>query len=95
MDRPERGRIVRSKAGRDKYYYLAVVGTGDGFLILCDGKERPLERPKRKNIKHLAVTGGILTEVQMSTNRALRKALREYAENNGQEEAVILCPKRI
>lgn len=79
----ERGRIVRSAAGRDKYYYLAVVGTADSAFYVCDGKERPLERPKRKNIKHLAVTGGILEEKQMSTNRALRTALRAYAEQHG------------
>ena len=47
------GQIVCSKAGRDKGYFMVVVEEGDGFVFVCDGKERPLERPKRKNIKHL------------------------------------------
>ena len=83
----EKGRIVISKAGRDKYYYLAVVGERDGYLLLCDGKERPLERPKRKNAKHIALTGGILSDAQMSANRTLRKALREFSgRSTGKEE---------
>ena len=43
------GRIVCSKSGRDKGYFLAVVKEEDGFLYVCDGKERTLEKPKRKN----------------------------------------------
>lgn len=78
----EKGRIVRSKAGRDKDYYLAVVGAEGDALLLCDGKERPLERPKRKNHKHLAYTGGLLSEAELSTNRALRRALRQYAQGS-------------
>lgn len=74
----ERGRIMRSKAGRDKGRFLVLVGCEDGVCYVCDGKERPLERPKRKNIRHLALTNSFLNEQQMTTNRALRKALREY-----------------
>lgn len=74
------GRVMRSTAGRDKDTFLAVVGREEDALLLCDGKERPIERPKRKNPKHLAATNWLLTEEQLSTNRALRKALRAYAE---------------
>ena len=76
----EIGRVMRSTAGRDKDTFLAVVGREEESLLLCDGKERPLQRPKRKNPKHLAATNWLLTEQQLSTNRALRKALRAYAE---------------
>lgn len=82
----EKGRIVRSLAGRDKYCYLAVVSAEDGCLLVCDGKERPLERPKRKNVKHIALTGGILSDAQTSTNRALRRALRQFAEESTDKE---------
>lgn len=75
-----RGRIVRSRAGRDKDYFLAVVGAEGNALLIADGKERPLERPKRKNAKHLAFTGGLVSDDGMSTNRALRKALRAYSQ---------------
>ena len=40
------GRIVFSKAGRDKNRLMVVVSADDKFLYLCDGKERPLETQK-------------------------------------------------
>ena len=52
------GRIVCSKAGRDKGYFMVVVKQENGFLYVCDGKERPLEHPKRKNEKHLQFISG-------------------------------------
>lgn len=82
MDRMEKGRVVRSLAGRDQNRLLAVMGEVDGLYLLCDGKERPLSRPKRKNPRHLLPTADHLTEAQMSTNRALRKALRLFAETS-------------
>lgn len=74
------GNIVCSKKGRDKDRFMVVVGLKDGMPLVCDGKERPLERPKCKNIKHLAFTKCKLKEEQFSSNRALRKSLREYRE---------------
>lgn len=78
----ERGRIVRSKAGRDKDSYLVVVSADGRNCFLCDGKKRPLERPKLKNRKHLAPTNWILNEEQLSTNKSLRRALREITEKS-------------
>lgn len=74
------GRIVCSKSGRDKGYFLAVVKEEDGFLYVCDGKERPLERPKRKNPKHLSFTGTVLDKSSLSTNKSLRRALAAYRD---------------
>ncbi len=82
-----RGCVVQSRAGRDKDRLLVVVGTAAGMPLVCDGKERPLERPKRKNAKHLCATRYTLSELQMSTNRKLKFALRTLAEQPSQEEA--------
>ncbi len=71
----EIGRVVRSKSGRDKDKYLAVVGYDGDNILVCEGKERPLERPKLKNPKHVELTDMILEEAEMSTNRRLKKAL--------------------
>ena len=75
------GRIVCSKAGRDKGSFLVVVKRENNYLYVCDGKERPLEQPKRKNIKHLSLTNTVLTEEEFKTNKALRKALAIYRDN--------------
>ena len=74
------GRIVCSKAGRDKDYFLVVVGEEGKSLLVCDGKERPLERPKRKNKKHLQLTNTYLTETDLRSNKSLKKALAVYRD---------------
>ena len=75
------GRVVCSKSGRDKGYFLVVVMEEDGFLYVCDGKERPLERPKRKNPKHLALTNTVLGKSSYSTDKSLRRALAVYRDS--------------
>jgi len=72
------GRVVCSSAGRDKGKFMVVLGKEEGCLIVADGKERPLERPKKKNPKHIKKTNSILESKQYSTNKSLRKALREF-----------------
>lgn len=80
----ERGRVVVSLAGRDKGRLLAVMQADKNCVQVCDGKERPVERPKSKNIRHVEATEFSLSEAEISTNRALKKALRRYSsEING------------
>ena len=78
------GRVVRSSAGRDKDKYLATyknqLFTVNYKILVCEGKERPLERPKSKNPKHIELTDRILDEAEMSTNRRLKKALSQNYE---------------
>lgn len=71
----EAGRVVISKAGRDKGKILVVIEVFGREALVCDGRERPLERPKKKNIKHLCLTSRLLTAEESAGNRALRKAL--------------------
>ncbi len=70
------GTVVRSLCGRDAGRLLCVVSADGTHVFVCDGKERPLDRPKRKNPKHLEKTAYVLTAEQMRSNRALKKALK-------------------
>lgn len=79
-----KGLVVRSKAGRDKGTFLVVVEADEKTVSLCDGGERPLERPKRKNIRHVSFTGIILDEDSIVTNRQLRKVLRPFNTDGSQ-----------
>ena len=45
--------VVVSTAGRDQNTMFYVIGTDDQFLLLANGKDRPLDRPKRKKRKHV------------------------------------------
>ena len=75
------GQLVYSKAGRDKGYFLVITEISEKGIFVCDGKERPLERPKCKSPKHLGATKTVLDNGSMSTNRALRQAIRKYRES--------------
>ncbi len=70
------GTVVISKSGRDKDKAMVIVKETENYLLVCDGKERPVERPKRKNPKHLKLTRLHLEAHQLETNRTLRKALK-------------------
>lgn len=74
-----KGSVVISKAGRDKGYFLAVKDVTDEGVFVCDGKERPVERPKKKNPLHLTKTRYVLTEEQTATNRSLKRALKNIS----------------
>ena len=44
--------VVRSTAGRDKGKLFYVVSVDGTYLTLVNGKDRTLEKPKRKKWKH-------------------------------------------
>ena len=77
--------IVRSLAGRDKDELFCVVGTEGAYLLLCDGKRRRVERPKRKKAVHTAPAGETrhpcLEKSQAGgqlSDRAIRRALAAF-----------------
>lgn len=75
-----KGQVVRSSAGRDRDYLLAVTATDSTYVYVCDGKERPLRNPKRKSPNHVELTNHKITDDSMATDRSLRKALRIISE---------------
>ena len=74
---------VISTAGRDRSELLAVVRIDAEGLYVCNGKDRPLRRPKRKNPKHLIPAGAAIPETALRSDRALRKALAILKANIG------------
>ncbi|HIV87671.1 MAG TPA: KOW domain-containing RNA-binding protein [Candidatus Pygmaiobacter gallistercoris] len=71
----ERGRIVRSTAGRDKGLYLAVVADAGNRILVADGRRRPLSAPKAKNPAHLAPTRRVIGEEQLGSDKLLSAAI--------------------
>lgn len=82
----KRGQVVRSLAGHDKGAFLTVLELSSRgkdkapCALVCDGKSRPLERPKRKKLFHLASTAVVLPEEALKTNRQIRSALRAFRD---------------
>ena len=64
MDDVDRGSIVLSLAGHDRARFFIVVGKEEeNYLLLADGKFRPVANPKKKKIKHckfIKITGFII-----------------------------------
>lgn len=70
-----KGDLILCMAGREKDRLMCVLNFDGKYVYVCDGKERPLDNPKRKNPKHVKKTDKKLTDNMFSTDRALRKAL--------------------
>ncbi len=46
--------VVISTAGRDRGQLFYCIAAEDGFVLLANGKDRTLEKPKRKKLKHVS-----------------------------------------
>ena len=85
--------IVVSLNGRDKGKQFFVVAMIEAYALLCDGKSRRIEKPKRKKLKHLRfeAKSGCRTAEKIRngdkiTNSEMRKALAGYgAANHGEK----------
>ncbi len=71
------GSLVKATAGHNIGKYFVVVKVEGGFAYISDGKERKLENPKKKNVKHIAKTCEVIN-LQEITNKKLKKLLSEY-----------------
>ena len=72
------GRVVISSAGHDKGRFMLVVGADGDRILVADGKERKLEHPKKKNIRHVRATESTI-EPEGLTDKKLRKTLNEMS----------------
>lgn len=78
------GSVIISSAGRDRGKAMVVVGADGGFVFVADGKERRLDSPKKKNIKHIRKTLSSI-ELEGLTDKKLRQTLGAFAISTLQE----------
>ena len=76
----EKGTVVYSLAGHDKGNFQVVVGFDDKYAKVCDGKFRPLERPKKKKLIHIKITNTVLNENSLKTNKSIRVSLKPFMD---------------
>ena len=81
--------VVVSKAGHDQDKWFYVIGEDQDFLLLANGKDRPLDKPKRKKLKHVSKVLRAETRVAAKLiagdkvlNSELRKDLAMIRQNN-------------
>jgi len=95
----EPGRVVISKQGHDKGRLFIVLGqVDDKHVTIVDGDSRKLEKPKKKQTKHLrakparceSITDA-LTQGRQLYNSDIRKALRAFTAG---EEPIAACKQK-
>lgn len=69
--------VVRSAAGHDKGNFLVITAVEGDFAYLADGKERKLDSPKKKRLKHVRLTNTVI-DTDNLTDKGLRKFIAEY-----------------
>ncbi len=81
------GSVVWVKSGHDKLSFQVVINIiSDKYknkcLLLCDGRNHKLEKPKKKNLIHVNLTNTVLDESSMVSDKSIRLALRPFYDNN-------------
>ena len=83
MQNVANGLIVRTILGHDKNEVFAIIAVKDKFAYLANGKDRPCDNPKKKNVKHFIKIGyseEILDLIDNSklNNSHIIRILKEY-----------------
>jgi ribosomal protein L14E/L6E/L27E len=76
------GMVAKAVAGRENGSFFLITAVKDGFVFIADGKERKLEKPKMKSLKHIRLTKMVI-DMNDITNKKLKKILSEI---NGTSE---------
>ncbi len=82
--------MVTSRAGRDRGDRYVVIGTlGEDLVLVADGEKRGVDRPKKKNVKHLILHEAVpalstkLAQGETVRDEEIRQALAEGAGTAG------------
>ena len=78
------GRVVLAKAGRDKGKHFVIVGKIDeDYVLIANGTNRTIDKPKKKKLKHLDLKPELLGELKEKFERGqkvydaeIRKSLK-------------------
>ena len=76
------GTVVIAKAGKEKGGFFVVTKVLSDSALICDGKNRKLEKPKKKNIKHLQLTNYHIDDIH--SNLKIRQAISKI-KTGGQQ----------
>lgn len=82
------GMLASSKAGHDKDSVYVIIREDGEYIYVADGKSRTVERPKRKNKKHvqpikkkrMPESGSDFSDLEIK--KTIKEYLREREERN-------------
>lgn len=75
--------FAKSLSGHDKNQYYFVLHKEDTSYLLVNGTNRPVEKPKKKNEKHVQIIKRLPLEVEQilgeeQNNLTIKKAIQTY-----------------
>lgn len=76
------GYLARSLAGHDKGKIYAVISEDKSVMLLADGRERTLGKPKKKNPKHVQI---IKIAVPIDNNEVIKHSIKMYRKSLSEE----------
>lgn len=78
------GMLARSKAGHDKKNIYVILREDDAYVYLVDGKIRTVDKPKKKNKKHIQIIKKfqIETEGKIWSDLEIKRVIKEYQKNS-------------
>jgi len=68
------GSFVLSTSGHDKNRVHIVINSTDDYVFIVDGRERKIEKPKKKKVKHIFLLDIPLYEGNF-TNKDIKKKI--------------------
>jgi len=83
----EPGQLVKSLVGRDKGKHYLIIGFEASRVLLADGRIRSINRPKKKNPKHLqpyrCIVPGVKERIRQGNLRdtEVRNILNTFLSN--------------
>ena len=93
------GDVVISVCGHDMGEWYIVEQVFNEYVYLIDGKNKPIDKPKKKKAKHVLVTELFAEEIanklasnQQVQNAEIRKAIKFFKEQKIEEMA---CQKKM
>lgn len=85
MSEYEFGRFAISKAGRDKNNIYIILKADSEYVYLVDGNYKTMDKPKKKNKKHIKIIHYIddtfimkYRNTQIIRNEDIRRAIKIY-----------------
>lgn len=90
--------LAISKSGHDKGSIYVIVKEEADMYYLADGKYKTLEKPKKKNKKHIQIIKKLPKEVtemfiqkENFRNEEIKRAIKLYCKSGGEKE----CQKQM
>lgn len=84
--------FAKSLSGHDKNQYYLVLEKEAEFFLLVNGTNRTLDKPKKKNAKHVQIIKKLPEAIEEilateQSNLTIKKAIKEYEKlvNHNQE----------